>query len=311
MRANRPPEDKVPGLNSPSDPNPAPAFDRVLGTVRRPFPRLMEFAGLLALAVVGQLVLVQVLLAAPGMSTDNPLHLGLTALLGSLVWVAAAVGALRATGRSLGAHLGLGAPRVRRPWLFLGIALLAGLASVVPSSALYDFLKHLAPPSSPDILQMVGRHEPSVPALVLTTIATVLAAPVSEELFFRGLSLGGLSRNYGPWPATFAVSVMFAAIHFDAAKMPSIFLLSTVLCALTLLSGSIWPAIVAHAGYNGLQVAAWLLLLSQGKGSEEATGPGPAATAVSLVLLLLALLAARRLAQGGPPNEPQEGPVTR
>lgn len=88
------------------------------------------------------------------------------------------------------------------------------------------------------------------------------AAAVSsagEEIAYRLALMGTLSFWLGPWAAAGLSSLAFAAGHFyqglRAAAVTGLFGLGAA--ALTLWSGSIWPAIVFHIAWN--QVAAGIM----------------------------------------------------
>jgi membrane protease YdiL (CAAX protease family) len=47
----------------------------------------------------------------------------------------------------------------------------------------------------------------------LTVIASIMIVPITEELFFRKFSLGGLLENYKPKKAIIISALLFASIH--------------------------------------------------------------------------------------------------
>ncbi len=57
---------------------------------------------------------------------------------------------------------------------------------------------------------------PSEPlALAVTVFGVVIAAPVSEELLFRGLLYTSVRERWGFWPALLLTSTLFAAVHYE------------------------------------------------------------------------------------------------
>jgi hypothetical protein len=94
--------------------------------------------------------------------------------------------------------------------------------------------------------------------LILTAI---VAAPVLEEIVFRGLlqtSLisGGIVRSR--WMAIVIASVVFTFTHLSAADVPTLpvlFVLSLGLGYLYERTGSLWADITAHVMFNGVQIA--------------------------------------------------------
>lgn len=86
---------------------------------------------------------------------------------------------------------------------------------------------------------------------ILAFISLVIVAPVAEEVLFRGYLFGKL-RKYAPvWMSILITSALFALVHFQWNVALDVFALSIVLCALRLISGSIWPSILLHMLKNG------------------------------------------------------------
>jgi len=93
------------------------------------------------------------------------------------------------------------------------------------------------------------------------TLLALFIAPPSEELLFRGLLLKGLAASWGPWCASFVVTVLFVTLHLSETihYWPStifILLLSIAALVARLQSGSLVTSMALHAGYNGVIVAA-------------------------------------------------------
>lgn len=116
---------------------------------------------------------------------------------------------------------------------------------------------------------------------VLMLIFTVGAvAPLVEEIFFRGLMLGGyrkrrnlrwlemlLSDRFAPdttrstWNTRVGVifsSLIFAAVHFQLILMPALFAVGVVFAVLTIRSGRLGPAIWAHVAFNATTLVSLL-----------------------------------------------------
>jgi len=78
----------------------------------------------------------------------------------------------------------------------------------------------------------------------------IVAAPLSEEIFFRGFVFGGLRRRLPLWPAAIIAGALFGAVHFTGASsagvLPQLAVLGIILCWLYDKTGSIWPTIAVH-----------------------------------------------------------------
>jgi membrane protease YdiL (CAAX protease family) len=114
---------------------------------------------------------------------------------------------------------------------------------------------------------------PPLERAVLAVLATTLA-PLVEELTFRGYLMTSLRTRHGP-PAAIALSAFFfAVIHLDPVRFAPVLFLGALFGWLAWRSGSIWPAVVAHATNNGLGVLA-ADIARQGGAEEGLPGIGP------------------------------------
>jgi membrane protease YdiL (CAAX protease family) len=90
---------------------------------------------------------------------------------------------------------------------------------------------------------------------VLLGAATVVVAPVFEEILYRGLLLQALRPRFGATGAVVLSSVAFAIPHLESWAILGTFVvglgLGTVMCRL----GRVAPCIGLHSGLN---LAAWL-----------------------------------------------------
>lgn len=87
---------------------------------------------------------------------------------------------------------------------------------------------------------------------VLAFISLVVVAPFAEEVLFRGYLFGKLRRYASVWAAGLLTSLLFAVVHFQWNVGLDVFALSVVLCALRVVSGSLWPSIMVHMVKNGI-----------------------------------------------------------
>ena len=100
---------------------------------------------------------------------------------------------------------------------------------------------------------------------LLIALLTVIGAPFVEEVFFRGLLLRGLtgfaSSSFGPrrvWAlgaAVVADGLLFGLAHGEWVQLPGLAAFGIVLAFLTLRTGRLGMAIVAHCVFNGLAIA--------------------------------------------------------
>jgi membrane protease YdiL (CAAX protease family) len=100
-------------------------------------------------------------------------------------------------------------------------------------------------------------------AIVMLVVVGV-AAPIGEELVFRGVLYQLLRERWGIWPAIFASSLLFALIHGDIAVGVSAFVLGLLLALAFEYSRSLWASILVHAINNSVKVALIYILLATG-----------------------------------------------
>lgn len=84
-------------------------------------------------------------------------------------------------------------------------------------------------------------------ALVVAGVA-VIAAPIAEEILFRGVLYGAL-RRHGVWVATVVSALLFALLH-PVIDMPAVFVLGVLMGLVYEVSGSLWVPMAMHAVNN-------------------------------------------------------------
>ena len=90
--------------------------------------------------------------------------------------------------------------------------------------------------------------------VVLLTLLVVVAAPVVEELFFRGLVLRSIQARYSDWLAVVGSAVLFALVHFQPVQLPALILFGVVVGYLALRTKRLGMSIFAHAGFNATTI---------------------------------------------------------
>lgn len=159
----------------------------------------------------------------------------------SSVWLV-----VRSSSKVSAESIGLKPVSVR--WLLIGagFGVLGWFASVAVGEIYFRIFGDLGNPR-PDFADAVGRS--SSLELVLLALAASTLVPFAEELLYRGVLYTYLRR----WGIVVAIAGSAAA--FGVGHGISVVTLSTaavgVLCALAYeLSGSLWPAVAAHAAMN-------------------------------------------------------------
>jgi membrane protease YdiL (CAAX protease family) len=91
--------------------------------------------------------------------------------------------------------------------------------------------------------------------LAVKLLALAALPAVCEELLFRGAIARGLRGRLGLAGAALLSSAYFALMHGSLARLPITFALGLILAIATLRTGSLWPAMMIHAGNNSAAVA--------------------------------------------------------
>lgn len=182
----------------------------------------------------------------------------------------------------------------RRPkaWLTIGLSVLLGLAMLLP----LQHMEELIPQAwRQDVLGDTFRF---IMASPWGFIPVALLAPLAEEIVFRGAiqsaALGYFARRMpnavrARTIALWLTAVLFAVVHGNPAQMPHALIVGLLLGWLTLLTGSIIPAIAVHFTNNA---AAYLLAHLRPETIDMTAREmfGPHATAYFVTILALALV---------------------
>ena len=88
---------------------------------------------------------------------------------------------------------------------------------------------------------------------LLLIVATVLIAPFSEEVLFRGFLQQFLEIHWKDvTKAVLITSLFFAGVHMNPGWMIQIYLLGIILGYLAWRTGSVFPGLILHSLNNGL-----------------------------------------------------------
>jgi membrane protease YdiL (CAAX protease family) len=227
---------------------------------------------------------------------------------GSAMLAALAAIVPKVRGLAPGRALGLAAPR----WNALAVAALG----VLPMGILSDELTYGVGRAAPQlfdrfILEQFATTfaDASGPWFVALTAAIAIGPALGEELLFRGLILGSLAAQLPRGLAVVLSAILFGAIHFDALQGLGALLVGLYLGFVVLATGSLWPAIAAHA-LNNLLCALFARFDPAGAGSAFDTGhPWPlvAASAVAVAAVIAALYRMRLVSPPLPQPLPDSG----
>lgn len=134
-----------------------------------------------------------------------------------------------------------------RPSAFLWMALAVFVYLLF--AALYSIL--ILEPEQEDIAEGFG----PVPIQVLLI---VVAAPIAEELCFRGMLFGGLRERLPSVPAALLAGLVFGLLHAftGLSAVPPLIAFGFIFCLLYEKTGSIVPGMLLHALNNSVALLA-------------------------------------------------------
>ena len=172
-------------------------------------------------------------------------------LAATLVGVAFGVGADRSSsGSALRAALGLRRP-LRSPLVIAGAAYIA----YVVVALVYSALVH---PQQRDITRDLGFGHGDIGTIV-AGVLIIGAAPISEEIFFRGFIFGGFRRRLSFPVAAVLSALIFGLFHYTGSGsltvVPQLAFLGFAFCWVYEETGSIYPTIALHMVNNAFAFA--------------------------------------------------------
>ena len=129
-------------------------------------------------------------------------------------------------------------------WVLIGGLQVAGFMNWIESlgvETVQDTVKLLQESSDPLILGLMA-------------FAAVIAAPLCEEIVFRGYLYSAAKKFAGPWAAGLCSALVFAAAHGSLAALLPLFVFGAVLVFIYEKTGSIWAPIAVHCCFNGATV---------------------------------------------------------
>jgi membrane protease YdiL (CAAX protease family) len=149
--------------------------------------------------------------------------------------------------------------RVTRLWPAVGWLLLTCVSFSLTLKVLQEVFN--VDDSTSGAFDRLSQDKGTLAVAGLCLLVTV-AAPIAEELFFRGYFFTALRNWKGAWVAAAITGVTFGAIHipnyvdhfnaFAAIAVAGLMVFGAALCLLYWVTGSLYPCFAAHALNNSL-----------------------------------------------------------
>lgn len=159
-------------------------------------------------------------------------------------------------GRSWAASFGWRAPRREDAGVIALWILMAFGSQLVIAVAMTDIVPSLRHQNTSNL----DLHGLSIASIIITGVTSIIAAPLIEELTYRGLALRAVMRRYGFLPAAVSTSLLFGLSHaYEENTIAGAILIVLEMsafgflqCWLVRKTGRLGPGIVVHAVHNAI-----------------------------------------------------------
>jgi membrane protease YdiL (CAAX protease family) len=131
-----------------------------------------------------------------------------------------------------------------------------GLCLKLPAESLTRAAERWFPTSGAQLESRASLFKTETPGDVIALLVVLcVAAPLVEELFFRGAAFGRLAKE-GPRLAALVSGLTFVVVHPDLRHWPALVVVAGVLSYLRLAGGSLLPCLGLHVAFNAAGVLA-------------------------------------------------------
>jgi len=150
----------------------------------------------------------------------------------------------------------------------LGSALFRGLVfllALIPPVWLLAWMSQaiceaLRLPVEPQDMAQLFLGTDSLATRIAIAVLAIAAAPLFEELFFRGLAYPALKQKIGPVPAMLLTSLAFAAIHFHSLSFLPLAGLAVGLTLAYEVTDNLAVPIVMHSLFNLMSISVMVMV---------------------------------------------------
>jgi membrane protease YdiL (CAAX protease family) len=149
---------------------------------------------------------------------------------------------------------------------------LLGLVAGIPATAVLMLQQYASIGADTPMWAALRSAPKDLSFWTFMAIGSFALVPLLEEITWRGYVLGRFSEVLGPGAAVVVAAIPFALLHTQYASADplmilasfSVFVLSFATCLATIRTGTVWPAVVAHAIINSPieGVLGWIRLVA-------------------------------------------------
>lgn len=219
-------------------------------------------AALVFLAALAASFVVALVLASASGGGEKPAGISAQGIAAQVAFAVTLAGGVLfwASRRSGWAALRLADRRWLRP-VVVGLA--AGLLLQFVTLALVYLASRLIPGFDPaKVSGPIERHiaDSSMSIKIALAFVSIAVAPVSEELFFRGMLLASLERLGGRLVAVLFTSILFGLAHFNVYSFVPLAAVGAAFALMDIRSGTLASSIGAHVAFNSTAVVGLLAM---------------------------------------------------
>lgn len=131
-----------------------------------------------------------------------------------------------------------------------GYLLVLGIYFLLDRAGLFRWIEQVTQVPGEQSIVSVLRHSSNVPLITVICFSAAIAAPLVEELIFRGYLYPIMKKYTGVWFALITTSLLFGIIHVSLVPFIPLAIFGAVLVLLYEYTGSIWAPITAHCIFN-------------------------------------------------------------
>ncbi len=152
-----------------------------------------------------------------------------------------------------------------RSWLW--VFLIAPSAVIFMSAFSYglqytgyqEWMKSIDVETVQDTVKVLQKSEDPL-VLGLMAFAAIVAAPICEEIVFRGYFYPAMKKFAGAWPAAVVSSLIFGLAHGNLSVLLPLFVFGLLLVFIYEKTGSIWAPVAVHFCFNATAVIAQMVM---------------------------------------------------
>lgn len=157
-------------------------------------------------------------------------------------------------------ELGLRAGRSRDYWLY---GLLGGIGLLIAITLMGYIINYFQPNLQPQPYEAMLRSVSGPGQFLAILLVGAVLAPLSEELFYRGMMYPVFRKHLGPFWGAIVAGAVFGLSHWDLWRTIPLAIGGALLCYVYEKSGSIWVSALTHGVWNGIMsIIVYLSLFS-------------------------------------------------